>query len=1024
MASHKPMTIKKILLIISLFLLALMSFRIAWITYHQPFDHPHAEKGVIDLSEWDFVNHKTITLDGEWVFYPNAFLNPELEERTGTNQKQDFISLPGGWNEFSNDDTQINFGTYKLKILLPSDNDQLYGMRIRDIATSASVYVNGSLISQVGQPAQSASQYKSKLGTYKSLFHANQNEVEMIIHVANYEEAYEGGITRPIKFGAGEAIYNEVNLSKTLQLLVALIMIIHSLYAFGLYLMGKHKHRKELIYYSLLILCSSFSILIDEDKLLVGLLPINATWSLKLIYLSFVGTLYFILKFNQSVFNVRNSVFQTLFILYGMLTLLLLVAPSQYITYVGFTIMLLNAVSYGYIFIVIKRVIQQGNRDAVFIFFVNIVNLFNVFWGIAINLNMLEIPYYPFDYLIAIIVFSGFLIKRYTRTVHLNEQQTKALQEADKVKDEFLANTSHELRNPMHGVINIAQSILQDEKELLTATSRESLELLVRVGHRMTFLLDDLLDISKLQEQRIHLGKKNVNLHNVTSGVLDMVRYLTEGKDLQLNLNISASFPNVDADENRVIQILYNLIYNAVKFTESGSVTIDADTENGFATIQIRDTGIGISEETLQQIFVPYKQENASMTSRAGGLGLGLSICKQLVELHGGQLFVQSTLGEGSVFSFTLPLTVLTIDEKVSGQVPTPIEETRDEVDVLLSKANESNKGEGRARILAVDDDIVNLKILKTILDATYDVQTATSGSEALELMDTGEWDLVISDVMMPNMSGYELTKIIRKQFTISELPILLLTARSQLQDIYTGFQCGANDYVTKPMDALELKARVQALTNLKQSVNEQLRMEAAWLQAQIQPHFLYNTLNSIAALAEIDTGRMVKLLKEFGNYLRRSFDVHNTRALISIEDELDLTRSYLYIEQERFRERLKITWELEGTRELFIPPLSIQPIVENAVRHGVLKQTEGGTIHIQIKDCDTYTDIAIIDDGIGMDNAKIEEILKDHPLRLGGIGVSNTNRRLKQLYGQGLCITSVPNEGTTVKFRIPRLDN
>jgi two-component system sensor histidine kinase ChiS len=138
---------------------------------------------------------------------------------------------------------------------------------------------------------------------------------------------------------------------------------------------------------------------------------------------------------------------------------------------------------------------------------------------------------------------------------------------------------------------------------------------------------------------------------------------------------------------------------------------------------------------------------------------------------------------------------------------------------------------------LVVDDDVLNLKISENILDAeSFDIVAVTSGKEALSQLETRKWDLVIADIMMPHMSGYELTRVIRERYSISELPILLLTARNRLEDIAAGFLSGANDYVTKPADAMELKFRVQALTDLNRSVHERLRMEAAWLQAQIQP--------------------------------------------------------------------------------------------------------------------------------------------------------------------------------------------
>ena len=168
-----------------------------------------------------------------------------------------------------------------------------------------------------------------------------------------------------------------------------------------------------------------------------------------------------------------------------------------------------------------------------------------------------------------------------------------------------------------------------------------------------------------------------------------------------------------------------------------------------------------------------------------------------------------------------------------------------------------------------MDDDPINLQVLSTILPAEqYELETVTSGKAALARLNTKEWDLIITDVMMPHMSGYELTRSIREKYSISELPILLITARSQPEDIYTGFLAGANDYVTKPVDALELNVRVQCLTDLKDSISERLRMEAAWLQAQIQPHFLFNTINTIISLSEIDIDRMAILLDEFGYYL------------------------------------------------------------------------------------------------------------------------------------------------------------
>src|SRR5690625_385673 len=185
--------------------------------------------------------------------------------------------------------------------------------------------------------------------------------------------------------------------------------------------------------------------------------------------------------------------------------------------------------------------------------------------------------------------------------------------------------------------------------------------------------------------------------------------------------------------------------------------------------------------------------------------------------------------------------------------------------------------------------------------------------------------------------------------------------------------------------------------------------------------HFLYNTLNTIASLAEVDPAKMVKLLHEFGNYLQRSFDVRNTQPLIYLDDELDITRSYLFIEQARFVDRIQVDWNIDDDLLFKIPPLSIQPLVENAIRHGLLKRQKGGKISIQIIDHQDHYEILISDDGVGMSQDQIKQVLQEHPENMKGIGIPNTNRRLKKIYGQGLSIESELDHGTKVTFRVPK---
>src|SRR5699024_2601549 len=342
---------------------------------------------------------------------------------------------------------------------------------------------------------------------------------------------------------------------------------------------------------------------------------------------------------------------------------------------------------------------------------------------------------------------------------------------------------------------------------------------------------------------------------------------------------VPTDFPFVQADEYKLQQILFNLLHNAVKFTNEGTITISATITNGTATIAVHDTGQGMSQQTSRQIFDSFYQEQTN----EGGFGIGLSLTKKLVELHGGTIQVTSTLGKETTFCFTMPLaseqttssaltsseTSVVADSFIAASEEMDVQAEQPKMAVQQSTTQQADK----KRILVVDDDPVNLQVVTSILsDDRFDITTVLSGTEALMNVTHSKWDLLITDIMMSHMTGYELVQKIRKRFSLTELPILLLTARARETEIEYGFSIGANDYVTKPVSAIELTSRVHALIDVKTSAEERLQMEAAWLQAQIQPHFLFNTLNTILALSELDIERMQKLLEAFNALLRRKF--------------------------------------------------------------------------------------------------------------------------------------------------------
>src|SRR5699024_5323800 len=252
-------------------------------------------------------------------------------------------------------------------------------------------------------------------------------------------------------------------------------------------------------------------------------------------------------------------------------------------------------------------------------------------------------------------------------------------------------------------------------------------------------------------------------------------------------------------------------------------------------------------------------------------------------------------------------------------------------------------------------------------------------------------------------MSGLELVAEIRKGYTSYELPIILTAASSLIDEKYKAFLAGANDFILKPIDAIELKSRIYSFVMLRKSVKERLDMEAAWLQAQIRPHFLFNTLGSIISLSYSDQEAMIKLLNDFSKYLRMSFRSANTDSLVPLSEELELVYAYLEIEKARFGDRLNVMTSIDGIESLFIPPLSLQTIVENAIRHGVLAKAEGGTLFISLVHGKEYSQLIVKDSGNGLVEEDIRKLLNRHTQEGKGIGISNTNARLKRLFGKEL---------------------
>lgn len=983
------------LMIILAFAVVLTIGRVIWYHTQIPVVQPEAVSGQLDARQVDFTNSHSIALEGDW-------------KQTSRADNSLYAALPKYMQAEA-------LGTYDMTIQV-GEQVERYALSVRSLYSNFSVYANDQLVYQTtdfekGPPtpisitdlrADESGQLKIRLTFDK--FHDNERARSLI----------------NVRFGSSQQIQKETYQAGLLQFFVAAIIFIHALYAFVLFLMKPKKIGA--IFFSIAALLASVAVVTSDYNTLGYVMPLSHEWYVRTVYFSYIGLSFFFLLFVVFTFTRSASrwAFKFIYLLYTAYLIYILAAPIEMVRYViGIAITLV--VAFSIIFWILFRTVFHNSEKSLPLFLAGTAVVSHVAWTIVIgNLPFLEdtltaaikAGFYPFDITIALVCFCSFWFLRFFQTETENEQYIEQLKVEQKRKDQFLANTSHELRTPLHGMMNMVQSVLEQENKL-TNQSRYQLELIHTLSRKMSYLINDLIDVNQMKSNKIRLEPSSISIEPILVGTVDMLRFMTDEKDVEIHLRMPERLPYIHADEHRVTQIVTNMLHNALKFTPEGKIIIDVSAVESNLCVKVMDTGIGMNAETQAKIFIPYEKGENSI-SGSEGIGLGLSISRQLAELHGGSLTAESVLGKGSVFTLSLPLDADRTEEY-------KVETTSLSESAASEQLSETTIQDVSVyRILAIDDDPVNLLILKQALEADgYFISTTTSLSDFFQRLDTDSWDLLLIDVMMPEISGFQLTKKIRSRYSLSELPVLLLTARSQPEDVYAGFQAGANEYVTKPVDMLELKIRIKSQLELKSSIEDRLSMEAAWLQAQIHPHFLFNTLNTIGALSAIDNDRMLRLLQEFGNYLQASFNGKNLSSSIPIEKEMELVRSYLYIQKERFGERLRINWDIDYHLKFSIPPLTLQPLVENAILHGLQPNEDGGTILIHLFRKGDYAFIRIKDDGIGI-NPDTQRRLNVSTGHKESIGLINTHIRLQKLNGCGLILCSEEGAGTTIQISIP----
>jgi len=387
------------------------------------------------------------------------------------------------------------------------------------------------------------------------------------------------------------------------------------------------------------------------------------------------------------------------------------------------------------------------------------------------------------------------------KRIHAVARAARAAAEAaNSAKSQFLANMSHEIRTPLNGVLGMAQAMEQDP---LTDLQRERLEVIRRSGDMLLAILNDILDLSKIEAGKLELEQAPFDLGELALGAHATFTAIANTKGLSFDLVVEPSAAGTYlGDSTRVRQVLYNLLSNALKFTEAGEVRVTLSGQARGFSMRIEDTGIGIPPDRLTHLFQKFEQADASTTRRFGGTGLGLSICRELAQLMGGDITVTSQVGKGSVFLATLPLDRATGAEAVVSAA-------------TASGAADADLGERELKVLAAEDNPVNQMVLKTLLhQAGVHPRLVSDGKAALEAWEAGDWDLILMDMQMPIMDGLDATRAIRAREAVTgraRTPIVALTANVMSHQVAAYVEAGMDGFIGKPIEVGELFAAMEA---------------------------------------------------------------------------------------------------------------------------------------------------------------------------------------------------------------------
>lgn len=1037
---------------------------------------PIAKNGVLDLRNWDFEKDGIVPLNGQWDFYYNYMLSPENFMYGNIPQRTGYISIPGNYNNFILNGKKINgqgIATYRLKILT-SSRDDYFSIKTQFLLSAHKLWAEGEIVSQNGIVGRTEKEMKPQLMPQTGNFYSESGEFTLLLQVSNYQSRTSQ--VDEILLGNKTALADYTNRKLGFDFFLIGITLIIALYHFVLFC--KRRNDKAPLYFAIICSIISFRTALIGERIFVRNFPdFNYSIYMMFCYITFFIYIPFLVLFVDSFYSAKISMkIKKISIICGAIYMtLVILLPIKMYDYLIFPFELVAVFLITYLCCKLIKKNSQENYKFSLVIFSLIVVLTTRINDILYEYSIIQTEsLIAVGLLIFIIVQSVSLADQFSKAMLDIETLSEKLKIADKIKDDFLRTISYELKTPLIGIIEFTEGLVDDASNFELKGQQDKIQTIHLSANRLANLVNDLSDFIKLKNGEIILEKSVIDIRQIIKMVIRSYEQYLDDKLLILKNDLPDDLPLVYADKNRIQQVFYNIIGNSMKFTFSGNIKVNAEVIGQNIKFTITDTGIGIPANKLMAMLEPFAKNDAIISDISEGTVLGIYMAKKIIEHHGGKLVATSIIGKGSNFSFCLPI-YSSKKEYVMFNENNYLKSEEKKTKVK----EEAIYVEGKHKILIADDSAINIKILQNILsNENYFVYTAFSGTDALNILNENKnIELVILDMMMPDMLGNEICEIIRKNYSIFQLPIIMMTASNKQEFMTIAFNSGVNDFLTKPFDKNELLVRVKTLITLKESVenaivlknavektNEQMQMKNKELTEMIEydrfktdffvniSHELRTPLNVISSTIQLlksfnkdkliseeninhylnsmnqNCLRLIRLTNNLIDTIRMDGDfltlnLQNDNIVYTIEEITLSVANYVK------HKGITLIFDTDIEEQIMAYDAEkIERVILNLLSNAIKFTKDNGNIWVDVFHIDDRVIITVKDNGIGIPKENLEHIFRrftqiDRSLSRNsegsGIGLALV-KSLVELHDGTIKVESEINKGSKFIIELP----